>query len=91
MRCSIARLAVAAPIGARDAHQLEGIGGHLACVLQVRAAAEVLPIAVPIHAQRLVAGDGVDQLDLEGLVQRLVMLMARSRGPDLGAHGSRAD
>jgi hypothetical protein len=50
-------VAVPAPIGAGDAHQLERVGGKLAGVLQVRAAAEVLPVAVPVHADRLPSRD----------------------------------
>ena len=39
----------------RDGHQFEAVAGHLAGVLQVRATAQVLPVAVPIHAQRFIA------------------------------------
>jgi len=76
--------AVAAPIGARDAHQLEGIRGHLPGMLEMRAAAEILPVPVPVHAQRLVAGDRLDQLDLEGLAAGLVMRDGAIALPDLG-------
>ena len=80
-------VAVAAPIGSRDRHQFERIGRHLAGVLQMRAAAQVLPVAVPIHAQRLVARDGLDQLDLIGLALVLVMRDCTGAVPDFGAHG----
>jgi hypothetical protein len=74
-------VAVAAPIGAGDAHQLERVGGNLAGVLQMRAAAEVLPVAVPVHADRLIASGIADQLDLVGLVVGLVDTSPRGRGP----------
>ena len=44
-------------------------------------------MAVPVHAQRLVAGDGVDQLHLERLVVGLVMGDGAVALPDLGGHG----
>ena len=59
-------VAVAAPIGARDLHQLEGVA-DLAGRGHVRAAAEVEPVALVVDLDRLVAGNGVDQLDLEAL------------------------
>ena len=37
-------------------------------MLQVRATAQILPVAVPVHTQRLVAGNGVDQLNLIGFI-----------------------
>ena len=49
----------------------------------MRAAAEVEPVALEIDLDRLVAGNGVDQLDLEGLAlvaEHLLGLLAR---PDL--------
>ena len=67
--------------------QLEGVGGQLAGILQVRTAAQVLPVAVPVHAQVLALGDAVDQLQLEGLVRRLVMGDRAVAVPDLGADG----
>ena len=57
---------IAAPIGARHLHQLEGVA-DLAGRGHVRAAAEIEPVALKIDLDRLVAGDGVDQFDLEGL------------------------
>ena len=78
--------AVTAPIGARHAHQLEGIGGHLACVLKMRAAAQILPIAVPIHADFLIRRNGLDQFHLERLLGGLVMRDCAVAVPDLGAH-----
>src|SRR2546427_9099493 len=57
-------VAVAAPIGARDLHQLERIAdlggrGH------VRAAAEVEPVALAVDPDRLAFRDRIHQLDLE--------------------------
>ena len=59
-------VAVAAPIRARDLHQLERIA-DLAGGRHVRPAAEIEPVALEIDLDRLVAGNGVDQLDLEVL------------------------
>ena len=76
-------VAVAAPIGARDLHQLEGVA-DLAGRGHVRAAAEVEPVALEVDLDRLVAGNGVDQLDLEGLAlvaEHLLGLFARPRLP----------
>jgi hypothetical protein len=56
-------------------------------VLQVRATAEVLPVAVPVHAQGLIARDRLDQLDLVGLVVGLVELHRAVALPDLGGDG----
>ncbi len=57
---------VAAPIGARHLHQLEG-RADLAGRRHVGPAAQVDPVALPVHLQRLVGRDGVDELDLEAL------------------------
>jgi hypothetical protein len=57
---------IAAPIGARHLHQLERIA-DLASRTHMRAAAEVEPVALEIDLDRLVAWNGVDQFDLEGL------------------------
>mmetsp|Transcript_22849 Transcript_22849/g.38119 ORF Transcript_22849/g.38119 Transcript_22849/m.38119 type:complete len:278 (+) Transcript_22849:3302-4135(+) len=54
-------------------------------MLQVRAATQVLPVAVPIHAQRLVTRNGVDQLDLIGLAPVLVILDRHVALPHFGA------
>ena len=78
---------IAQPIGPGDMGQLEGVGGQLPGVLQMRAAAQVLPVAVPVHAQVLTLRDAVDQLQLEGLVRRLVMGNRAVAVPDLGADG----
>ena len=72
-------VAVAAPIGARDLHQLERIA-DLAGRGHMRAAAEIEPVALVIDLDRLVAGNGVDQFDLEGLAlvaEHLLCLLAR--------------
>src|SRR5262245_34847316 len=59
-------VAVAAPIGARDLHQLEG-AADLARGSHVRTATEVEPVTLKINLEVLVLGYGVDQLDLVGL------------------------
>ena len=51
---------------------------------EVRAAAEVLPVAVPVHSDRLIARNGLDQLDLVGLVVVLIELHRAGAIPDLG-------
>ena len=57
---------IAAPIGARDFHQLERVA-DLAGRGHVRPAAEIEPVALLVDLDLLVRGDGVDQLDLERL------------------------
>src|SRR5260370_26979104 len=57
-------VAVTTAIRARDLHQLEGVT-DLAGRGHMRAAAEREPVALEIDLDRLVAGNGVDQLDLE--------------------------
>ena len=80
-------ITVAAPIGPGHRHQFERIRRKLTGVLQMRPTAEILPGPMPIHAQRFVAGDRLDQLDLEGLVIVLVMLDGAGTIPDLGFDG----
>ena len=70
-------IAIAAPIGSGNRHQLEPIGRHLTRVLQMWAAAQILPIAVPVHPQRLIAWDRLNQFDLIRFVRLLVMLGCR--------------
>ena len=79
-------VAVAAPIGARHLHELEGCadlarGGH------VRATAQVHPVALPVHLEVLIGGDGLDQLHLEGLALRLEMGDGVGAGPDFLGEG----
>ena len=77
---------IAAPIGARDLHQLEGVA-DLAGRGHVRAAAEVEPVALLVDLDLLVCRDGVDQLDLEHLAlvaEHALGLVAR---PDLLGEG----
>ena len=72
-------VAVAAPIGAGHLHQLEGVA-DLAGRRHMRTTAEVEPVALEIDLDRLVAGNGVDQLDLEGfalVAEHLLGLFAR--------------
>ncbi len=59
-------VAVAAPIGTRDLHQLEGVA-DLAGRTHMRPAAQVEPVALVVNLDRFVARNGVDQFDLEGL------------------------
>ena len=78
-------VAVAAPVGAGHGHQFERITGHLTCVLQVRAAAQILPVAVPVHADRLtIIGDRVDQFDLIVFTVLFVIRDGIGTRPDLG-------
>ena len=70
---------IAAPIGAGNLHQLERVA-DLAGRGHVRAAAQIEPVALLVDFQLLIFGDGVDQLDLEGLAlvaKYLLRLVAR--------------
>ncbi len=67
-------------------HQFEPIGGNLTCVLQVGTATQVLPFAVPIHANGFVAGDRFNQFNLKGFVCVRVMLDCAITFPYLGAY-----
>ena len=78
--------AVAAPVGARDRHELEGVWRHLAGMSEMRAAAEVLPVSVPVHAHVLALGDRADELHLVGFVVGLVIADGAVAVPDLGGH-----
>ena len=78
-------VAVAAPIRARNAGQLKAILRDLSGMGEVRPPAEVLPIAVPVHAQRLIAGNAVDEFDFVRLVVVFVVLDGAITFPDLGA------
>ena len=69
---------VAAPVGARDFHQLERL--ELAGARHMRAAAQILPIALPVQADRLVDGDRGDDLGLVMLAELLKCSTASSRG-----------
>jgi hypothetical protein len=82
---------VAEPVGARHAHQLEGVGRKLPRVRKVGTPAEVLPVAVPVHTDALPLGDARDELDLERLARGLVVGDGRGRAvPDLGPNRARA-
>src|SRR5437763_3651590 len=76
----------AAPIGARDLHQLEGVA-DLAGRGHVRAAAKVEPVALAINLDLLVFRDGVDQLDLEQLALVAEHALGGLARPDLLAEG----
>ena len=77
---------IAAPIGAGHLHQLEGVA-DLAGRGHVRAAAEIEPVALVVDLDRLVAGNGVDQFDLEVLAlvaEHLLGLLAIPHFPGEG-------
>ena len=79
-------VAVAAPISARDLHQLERIA-DLAGGRHVGSAAQIEPVALLVNLDRLVGWDGVDQFDLEHLAvvgEHLLGLFAR---PDFLGEG----
>ncbi len=79
-------VAVAAPIGARDLHQLEGVA-DLAGGRHMRAAAEIEPVALLVDLDGLVGRDRIDQFDLEHfavVAEHLLGLLAR---PDLLGEG----
>ena len=70
---------IAAPIGAGDLHQLEGVA-DLAGRGHVRPAAKVGPLALAIELHLLIGRNGVDQLDLERfalLLEQALRLLAR--------------
>ena len=77
-------VAVAAPVRPGHAHQFEGVRRHLAGILQMRAAAQILPVAMPIHANGLIFGDHADQFDLVGLVVVLIEPYRPGAIPQLG-------
>ena len=60
---------IAAPIGARDFHQFEGVA-DLARRGHMGAATEVEPVALLVDFQGLVGGDRLDEFDLESLAMR---------------------
>ena len=74
-------VAVAAPIGAGDLHQLERIA-DLAGRRHVRPAAEIEPVALLVDLDGLVGRDRVDQLDLEHLAVVAEHLLGLFAGPD---------
>ena len=68
-------LRVAAPVGARDLHQLER--AELARAGHVRTAAQVEPVALPVQADVFVRGDARDDLGLVVLAELLERLDRR--------------
>ena len=73
---------IAAPIGARDLHQFEGIadlgrGGH------VGPAAKIEPVALLINLHGLVGGDRIDEFDLESLAMGRKPCLGLVARPDL--------
>ena len=79
-------LGIAAPIGAGDLHQLEGVA-DLAGRGHVRAAAEIEPVALPVDLQVLARRNGVDQFDLEVLALVLEHALGLVARPDLLGEG----
>ena len=79
-------IGVAAPIGGRDLHQLEG-RADLAGRSHVRAAAEIEPVALLVDLELLVGRDGIDQLDLEHLALVLEDALRVIARPDLFREG----
>ena len=79
-------LGIPAPESAGNGGQLERVGRNLARVQQMRAPAEVLPAAVPVHPHRLALGNGLDQLHLVRLVGIGVVLDRLLPRPYLRAH-----
>ena len=77
---------IAAPIGARHLHQLEGVA-DLAHRRHVRAAAEIEPVALLVDFYRLVFRNGVDQLDLEILAHGAEGFLGLLARPDFLAEG----
>ena len=72
-------VAVAAPVSAGNFQQLEGVA-DLAGRGHVRATTQIEPVALLIDLDRLVVGDRIEQLDLEGLAsvgKHLLRLVAR--------------
>jgi hypothetical protein len=88
MRCSCSFLAsplvpgVAAPVGAGDLHQLEGVA-QLAGRGQVRADAKIEPVALAVDRDLLVPGQGGDVLGLVLLARLLEVADRLVPVPDL--------
>ena len=73
---------IAAPVGARELGELEGLadlagGGH------VRAAAQIEPLALLVDLEVLALGDRVDQLDLEQLALLAEEVLGLLAAPEL--------
>src|SRR5689334_13598526 len=66
-------LGVAAPIGAGDLGQLECVA-HVRGGAKMRAAAEVMPVAMPIDRDILIGGNALDQFRLIGLADPLEVI-----------------
>ena len=77
---------VSAPIGAGNLPKLESVSGNLPGVGEVRASAEVLPVAVPIHAHRFAFGNAFNQFDFVRLAPVKVVLDGPIPFPDFGMH-----
>ena len=79
-------VAVAAPIGARELHQLEGLA-DLARGRHVRATAEIEPFALLVDLEILAGRNGVHQLDLEHLALVAEELLGLLAAPELLREG----
>ncbi len=77
---------VAAPVGAGELGELEGLA-DLAGRGHVRAAAQVEPLALLVDLEVLAFGDGIDQLDLEQLALLLEEVLGLLPAPHLLAEG----
>ncbi len=78
--------AVAAPIGTRDLHELEG-RADFAGRCHVGTATKVEPVALTVDLEALVGRDRVDQLDLEGLALQLEVVPGLVPAPDFLREG----
>ena len=79
---------VAAPIGARDLGQLEGVA-DLGGGAKMRTAAEIVPVAMPIDRNVFARRNAFDQLGLVGLADVLEMLDRLVARPNFAAGGAR--
>src|SRR5450830_461910 len=75
---------VAAPVGAGQAGELEGAVAQPAGAGQVRPAAEVDEVALGVDADGLLAGEVLDELDLERLVRARAGRTGCARRPEDG-------
>ena len=79
-------LGIAAPVGARDLLQFEGVA-DLAGRGHVRAAAEIEPVALAVNFQAFAGRNGIDQLDLEILALVLEHALGLVARPHLLGEG----
>src|SRR5581483_6510289 len=79
-------LGIAAPIGAGDFRQLERVA-RLGGGAEMRATAQIVPIAMPVDRDILAGGNALNQLGLVGLADALEMIDRRVARPNLAAGG----